>query len=279
MVNRTDLETILAEQKNAYNDAINVFMDRVKKEMVEMQDSLEFCHASIKDLQATVANKDKTIVILEKQVSDLQCGLRALTKAKDDAIVRVDHLDDKSRKNNLIIEGLEEMGKENAEQTHETVKKVFVDRLAIRNPIAIDKVHRMGSALTKNEANATRPNRPRPIIVKFSSNAERQSVLQNAKKLKGTNVYIKEDFCEGTLKKRRELLPELKAAREQGFYAFLSHDRLVKLPWKKNLSQNRSVHDVSNGDLTPTRVPEPKPKGIETVPRRILRSDQQNVDV
>ena len=43
---------------------------------------------------------------------------------------------------------------------------------------------------------------------------ELELVLQNTQKLKGTNIYINENFCEATLAKKRALLYQLKQARE-----------------------------------------------------------------
>ncbi|KAL7372326.1 hypothetical protein ABVT39_014222 [Epinephelus coioides] len=51
--------------------------------------------------------------------------------------------------------------------------------------------------------------------------------MENAKKLKGTGIYINEDFSEAVRQKRKELLPAMRAARERGDIAYLSYDRLI----------------------------------------------------
>ena len=51
--------------------------------------------------------------------------------------------------------------------------------------------------------------------------------MANAKKLKGTEIYINEDFIDSVRKRRKELLPAMFEARKQGKIAFLRYDKLV----------------------------------------------------
>ncbi len=47
--------------------------------------------------------------------------------------------------------------------------------------------------------------------------------MSSAKKLKGTNIFINEDFSEA-LQLRKELLPKLRAARDRGERAILKYE-------------------------------------------------------
>ena len=51
--------------------------------------------------------------------------------------------------------------------------------------------------------------------------------MANAKKLKGTNIYINEDFIDSVRKRRKELLPAMFEARKQGKIAFLRTTRRI----------------------------------------------------
>ena len=55
----------------------------------------------------------------------------------------------------------------------------------------------------------------------------KRNILVNAKKLKGTKIYINEDLSEGSLAKRNAQLPQLKQARSQGKIAFFNHTKLI----------------------------------------------------
>ena len=47
------------------------------------------------------------------------------------------------------------------------------------------------------------------------------------KKLKGSRIFINEDYPDAVRQKRRELLPQMKAARERGDFAVLRYDKLI----------------------------------------------------
>lgn len=48
--------------------------------------------------------------------------------------------------------------------------------------------------------------------------------MSSAKKLKGTNIFINEDFSEALQLRRKELLPKLRAARDRGERAILKYE-------------------------------------------------------
>ena len=57
------------------------------------------------------------------------------------------------------------------------------------------------------------PSRNRPIIVKLSSQDDRNKCLRNTPKLKGTNIVINEDVSKATQEIRRTKMPELMEKR------------------------------------------------------------------
>ena len=56
------------------------------------------------------------------------------------------------------------------------------------------------------------------------------AVLGKGKDLKGTNIYVNEDYTEAGRQKRRELIPAMKTARERGDIAYIRHDKLIVHP-------------------------------------------------
>ena len=50
---------------------------------------------------------------------------------------------------------------------------------------------------------------------KLLSYKDKVKVLQNCKKLKGSHIYVNEDFCQATLQYRKELWKEVKRLREE----------------------------------------------------------------
>ena len=84
----------------------------------------------------------------------------------------------------------------------------------------MERAHRIG----KPEAAR---NRPRSIVVKFMNFKDKAAVMQRAKNLKGTKMFINDDYTDAVRLKRKELMPKLKEARDKGDIAYLRHDKLI----------------------------------------------------
>ena len=65
------------------------------------------------------------------------------------------------------------------EQCEEENQNIFEEKLGLEN-IKIERAHRS--------------NKPRAIVCKLLSYKQKKEVLKNAKKLKGSNIFINEDF-------------------------------------------------------------------------------------
>ena len=63
--------------------------------------------------------------------------------------------------------------------------------------------------------------------MKFSGFKARDAVLQAARATRPRGVYVNEDFSMRVVNRRKELLPEMKEARDRGKIAYLSFDKLV----------------------------------------------------
>ena len=114
-----------------------------------------------------------------------------------------------SRRNCLLVHGMEENNNEDTDQEIiNIVKNDLGEEITIHD---IDRTHRLGKRKLDN-------NVPRPIIVKFTRYNVRNRIFKTKKKLKGKTVSITE-----SLTKRRVV--ELKKAREMhGFKNVWSQD-------------------------------------------------------
>ena len=72
--------------------------------------------------------------------------------------------------------------------------------------VDISRVHRLGPYQPGRST-------PRPIIVRFLSYPDRESVWSNRSTLKGTRIWLSEDFPNEIDKRRQKLMPYLRAAR------------------------------------------------------------------
>ena len=90
-------------------------------------------------------------------------------------------------------------------------------RLDIEN-VAIEHVHRAGRKSGSN---------PRTIVYKLIRFKDKQNILRKAKLLKGTNIFIDEDYCQDTVQYRNELWAEVKVLRSEGKIAYLNYRTIV----------------------------------------------------
>ncbi|CAB4002430.1 Hypothetical predicted protein [Paramuricea clavata] len=77
-----------------------------------------------------------------------------------------------------------------------------------RSSIKIDRAHRVGR---KRDGRR----KPRAIVAKFNFFPDREKILFNAKKLRGTKIGISEQFPEEIEKVRQTLYPEMRRAKRQ----------------------------------------------------------------
>lgn len=84
--------------------------------------------------------------------------------------------------------------------------------------IELKRVHRVGRR---------RDNHHRPIVAGFSRFSDREAVLRNAAKLRGTKIYINEIFFPASKEIRKAKLLLLKQARSQARIAYFSHRKLI----------------------------------------------------
>ena len=123
-----------------------------------------------------------------------------------------------SRRDNLIFEGIKEDRDESCE---DKILDLLVKDLKLsdaRQTIKFTRVHRLGGVM---------PNRSRPIIAKFHFYKDRQRVWDARRKLKGTQVWVSEDFPTEIRNRRQVLYPIYKAALSKpNIKASLVSDRL-----------------------------------------------------
>ena len=197
-------------------DSTNTRLDALTREVQEIRSSIQFTQKDVDEMKIQIVNQSGHCKSMLADIFKNNDGLSAVTD-------KMEYAEGQSRRSNLIFDGIGEEPGETWAQTEEKVKDVLVDKLELHRTIDIERAHRTG----KPAANNTRP---RPIVVKFLRFKERSAVLQRAKNLKGTNIYINEDYTDAVRMRRKELLPKLKEARERGEIAFFRYDKLIIRP-------------------------------------------------
>ncbi|XP_065683941.1 uncharacterized protein LOC136096517 [Hydra vulgaris] len=133
-------------------------------------------------------------------------------------------LKDRLRRNNLRIDGVMENELENWNDTEKKVLNLFENRLSLNSHINIERSHRTRK---KEEIKS------KTIIIKVLHCKDKVKVLQTANKLKGTGIYINEDFSNETREIRKGLLNEMKEHRKNSKYSVIIYDKLIVKDFRK----------------------------------------------
>lgn len=178
-------------------------------------------------METTVGNVQERLTAIEKELARLQQFEDKLAehevmtvetnKLVRELSVKVEDLENRSRRNNIIIYGVEEGDNEqNADLQQQIVKGIFKDILKV-NVTSVERMHRIGRKTQ---------NRERPVILKLYNFSEKMLVLRNCGKLKGTAISISEDFSARVRDLRKKLWQSAKEDRDNGAKVTLVFDKL-----------------------------------------------------
>ena len=241
-LNKADLSNIFGELKSELTTVFKTEMSSMRSEFHELfhttQTKIESAISKseealghLMDLETKNAALKNQVKTLEDEVnrmkhkeSTLQCKIQNMAD-------KVVSLDSYSRRENLIISGIQLTPDENCVTK---VKKFFTDTLKI--PLA--KVEEI--KFQRCHRHSMRGNKQESIICRFLWYEHRQLVWNSRSNLRNTTYTLSEDFPAEVNATRRILIPIMKSARDLGKRATVNGDKLIidgRAYTKKNLSQ------------------------------------------
>ncbi|KAH9367722.1 hypothetical protein HPB48_011106 [Haemaphysalis longicornis] len=141
------------------------------------------------DLPTASSSEDKTE--LSTQHSQLVDSMR-------NALLIQDDIENRSRRNNLLFFGLSDGGKETWDESEKKVIDLCAEKSRVTvSSSAIEHAHRIGKVGGE---------KPRPVILKFVFFKDKQRVISDASKLKGTDFSIGEGYSKIAHQQRQKLL-------------------------------------------------------------------------
>lgn len=158
------------------------------------QDMKSIVRETIKEL----FENDEFVAMILKKVNDKARELEKKVNSYEEKIVslelQIEGLKQNEKSKNVCLYGLEDVENENLK---ENVRKIFKDKMNIElQQDDIQRCFRIGN----NRAKA------RPTVIIFERTQQRNLIMKNCSKLKGTNLGIAEDL----VKRRLNLLNEAK---------------------------------------------------------------------
>lgn len=202
------------------HDSSNKRFDDLSREMQEVKRSLEYSQKEVDELKTTLNS------VTNGAIKHLQSNTETLLADNKRSLDKVEYLENQSRRNNIVIDGIPETPEESWSDSEKKFREILSGKMKIdQKHIEIERAHRIGRPLADGAGK-----RPRSMIVKLARYKDRQTILSKANNLKGTNIYMNEDFSDAVRQKRKDLLPEMRAARARGEWAYLKYDRLIVQP-------------------------------------------------
>ena len=191
-------------------------VDDLVGKVSDLKAGLEFSQKDIENHKTQINLLDTNLQSAVEEITKLQTlGAKQLEKAT--------YLENQSRRNDVrVIEGIVEEPGESWESKEGKVKEMFTEKLKMESTPAIERPHRTG----KDEKPDGTP-KPRTVVCKLYDWKEREAILKAARRIKPYGIHIYEDLAEQTMAKRREFLPKLKRANEDGKIAYFSYDKLI----------------------------------------------------
>lgn len=147
------------------------------------------------NLVTAISNKimEKMGTLIKNTETILMEEMKALKKENEALKEQLDDLEQHSRCNNVRIHGVEEESNENVELK---VLDLFKNKMNLNiSPELIQSCHRVG-----RQDNLQGSKKSRCIIVRMVSIRQQMEIMNNRKKLKGTNVFITEDLVRSRLR-------------------------------------------------------------------------------
>lgn len=242
-----DMEAVLKEFKEELKELRELkeefrVVQELKEELKEIQKLKESFHEFRKVTEEIKKLKDEWVK--EKEVWHKErIELKNVIKELDSKMA---YLENQSRRDNIVIRGV---AGQRGESWNDCSLKVVEIARKIGVQLSEDNViraHRTG-----------RGAHPRPIVAKLSSWKLKEEFMKNKRRLKGTDVFVMEDFAQRTIDERRKLFEEAKKRRDQGEEAFVKFDKLIledgvfKWDWEKDQLykiQERSGRIRNQGD-------------------------------
>ena len=216
--------TLLHQEVSGIKGCIKQLDTRVS----DIENAMAYMETDYSDIKDTLKTEGERTRRLEEQLKHIEVSqkndqrqteqdqqIEYLKRQNEILAKHINDLDSYSRRSNLIFEGVPESKRENPWYK---IEDILTTNLGIDTTyMQIERCHRLHSSQTS----------PKPIIIRFNWFANRQEVWENRRKLKGTSIFIKEDFPPDIQRARQSMNATLSLAKTADKRATLKTDKLI----------------------------------------------------
>ena len=226
---KKDIDAILEKLNDISQDAkeiksrfayMETRMNNIEESLHNVEESTTENSGRIDNIEAKLSQYDYKK--LRDELHETRQELQQQRRANED-------ISNRMRRCNLVFYGIEQTDEsEDWAKSEQLITDIITDKFDITDRIQFERVHRMEHAPLIRGS--------KPIIAQFSFFKDKDRVLQNAWKLKGSNIGVDGDFAKGTRVIRRKLLEKRKELIDN------------KVATKAKVTYDKLLVTMSNGD-------------------------------
>lgn len=210
-------------------------LQKIQKELDEQKITIQKSGESVTEQVTQNINN-----ILDLKFKNLEGKYENLKDRVGDQEKRLYFLEKQARQRNIVLFGLEE-----TESSYHNLENIIMNFINQHFSIKIDlrdiqEAKRIGK----------KGDRPRPIIITVSTLGIKISIFKQKKVLEDTPYYIKEDYPEYVLNKRKELQEQVRIEKEKGNSVRIKYDKIVFM----NKNSNTSSHNKRMLSTSPESI-------------------------
>ena len=225
--------SFVSEHRCNLSSALNASMTKPPEWFADYENRLE---TRLRGIMNPLEDSSKQMETIEGklrsvdfEIESVKADIKTLQKEKEDLITKVDDLENRSRRDNLIFFGVPEVAeKENCSELLVDLLENFVG-VPDFNRNHIERCHRTPSFKPSGPQS-----KPRIIHVKFSSyqtkELVRKACIQKFKEstYKGQKIFVGEDFSKRIQTLRKNQMDEFKRLQREGKKPFFMYPAVVK---------------------------------------------------
>ncbi len=216
-LNHDNSQIWLPEGLNQKLDAINTKLtklDLIHEKVSTIEDTITSMQRSVEVAMITAEEAKREAINSKKQFIDLQQAYEKVQAEKVLIQVKLDSIFEKqlamecqSRRSNLNLDNVPEKINEKPHETQIIFRDVLERKMkcGYARQVKLERVHRVGKKLD---------DKARTIIAKFNFFEDREDIWQHKSGLKGSNIWLREDFPIEYENRCRKLQPIVNAARK-----------------------------------------------------------------
>ncbi|KAJ4437819.1 hypothetical protein ANN_13757 [Periplaneta americana] len=182
-----------------------------------VKERMEALKKMVEDMRAEMREGFSKVDSAKNRFLDIETALASVISRVEMLEGKLDYLENQPRRNNIVIHGLPDEERETWEQSEDMVRRVVAQLGIELREWDIERAHRVGRSW----------NRKRPIVCKLANYKLKVMILQDAKYLRRSGVYISEDFSERVRRETEFLKRHMFETRRQGCHAVIQYKLVV----------------------------------------------------